>query len=77
MWKGVSEASVNPALDNASVVYDDSHVSERDLKETVRKLGYDVVENDDGEDSGEVVARLRRDFTISAVLSAPLVLSMI
>src|SRR5690625_8008125 len=42
--EGVEQANVNFALERTSVIYDSAQTNVAELKETVEKLGYEVVE---------------------------------
>lgn len=44
--EGVKQAAVNFAIEKATVEYDDSLVALEQLNETVRKLGYDILESE-------------------------------
>src|SRR5215510_1596594 len=64
------EASVNLATETASVRYDPSRVSRRDLALAVESAGYEVVEHDHTEED------LGPRVLVAALLSAPLVAFM-
>ncbi len=76
---GVADASVNFALKQATVTYDESCVSEHDLHEAVRRAGYDIPTHQDrvqahGDHAGHLtneVAPAKRKAVWSAALAAP------
>jgi len=80
---GVLKANVNLALETASVEYDSSHVGVSDLIRQVEKLGYQAARRDEGDSGAEQdrrtieIKRQTRKFWISAVLSLPLLWSMV
>ncbi len=79
---GVLEATVNLATERASVTYLPQTVTPAKLKEVVRDTGYDVLEEQAGQDATDLereahekhVRGLRRDLIIAASFAAPLVL---
>ncbi|MFT9847720.1 heavy metal translocating P-type ATPase [Aneurinibacillus sp. REN35] len=79
---GVSQASVNFALETAHVEYSSSEVSVDDMIRKVEKLGYQAALKEDAAgDSGDhrqkEITRQKQKFIISALLSLPLLWSMV
>jgi Cu+-exporting ATPase len=80
--EGVSEATVNLATEKATVRHAASHEMAASLEEAVRKAGYDVAEEVAGaapldherQAREREIGRLRRDVTIAAALTVPLLL---
>ena len=76
---GVESVSVNLALNNATVTYDESLVTEKQLFEVVKKNGYEAVMqvNEDQFLSGKAVIKSRNRAIIALVLAIPvMVLAM-
>ena len=78
---GVTLANVNLALENAVVEFNPNQVSMSDIISRVEKLGYGahIKENDqDGVDyREEAIRKQQRKFIISAILSIPLLWTMV
>ncbi|EJL20904.1 heavy metal translocating P-type ATPase [Brevibacillus sp. BC25] len=80
---GVLKANVNLAMETATVEYDSSQVSVTDIIQKVEKLGYQATRKEDGEEEEKVdrrqeeIKRQTRKFWISAILSLPLLWSMV
>jgi Cu+-exporting ATPase len=79
---GVLKANVNLALETARVEYNPSEVSVDEMIRRVEKLGYQAVSKSEetGEDTDyrqREITRQKRKFIISAVLSLPLLWSMV
>ncbi|MFS0728403.1 heavy metal translocating P-type ATPase [Paenibacillus sp. 1P07SE] len=78
---GVTKATVNFAMETAHVEYNASDVAVSDMQQRIEKLGYKAQpkqEQAGGEDHRQKdIARYRRNFLISAVLSFPLLWSMV
>jgi Cu+-exporting ATPase len=80
---GISSANVNFAMERATFEIDDSVTSLAKVEETVRKLGYGVIREEDVVEDREKAARekeikkLRLTLIFSIILSAPLVLAMV
>lgn len=78
---GVTSAAVNFAMETARVVYVPGKVSVEQMREKVRKLGYEASvkrEDDAARDrQGDETRRQQRKLLISAVLSFPLLWSMV
>lgn len=80
--EGVTEANVNFALETAHVEYTPTELSVDEIVRKVEKLGYQAVPKDEkAEDSGDYrqkeIARQKRKFILSAILSLPLLWSMV
>ncbi len=44
--EGVTRAAVNLAAERATVEFDDAIITDQDIEEAVRRLGYDVIEEE-------------------------------
>lgn len=79
--EGVVGATVNLASNTAFVNYVPGVVDPSAMAEAISQAGYEAFPEDGGPEAGDVrqreVARWRRTFVVSAVLSAPLVVAMI
>lgn len=78
---GIDEAMVNLAAESASVTYKDGFVTVDDIKEKVKKLGYEAaLKNDDNDDEDhrerEYKEKLTK-FLISAAISIPFIYMMV
>ena len=78
---GVIGANVNLALEEGTVEYDESQVSERDLIERVEKLGYQAALKEDAEAKEDnprekAIKKQQWKFIISAILAFPLLWTM-
>ncbi|NRS20016.1 copper-translocating P-type ATPase [Brevibacillus sp. HB1.4B] len=80
---GVLKANVNLAMETATVEYDSSQVSVTDIIQKVEKLGYQAARKEEGKEEEKVdrrqeeIKRQTRKFWISAILSLPLLWSMV
>ncbi|MEQ6389554.1 heavy metal translocating P-type ATPase [Bacillaceae bacterium S4-13-58] len=78
---GVKNATVNLAGEAATVSFFDGVVTEEDLMEKVKKIGYEMTLKKDREDKAnekeEELAHKRNKVIISALLSLPLLYSMV
>lgn len=78
---GVTQASVNFALETARVEYSPEAVSLPDMKKKVEQLGYKAVlkqeQADPAEHRKQEIARHKRKVLVSALLSLPLLWSMV
>ncbi|SHE50607.1 Cu+-exporting ATPase [Seinonella peptonophila] len=79
---GVSNATVNFALESAQVNYDPAEVSIQDLQQKVKKLGYEAnVKSDqnqaDEDRRAKEIKKQQWRFIISAILSFPLLWAMV
>jgi P-type Cu+ transporter len=79
--EGVSLATVNLTTENASIEYNPSFVDQHALIEKIRKLGYDAKPKAESEDKQtykeKELQQKKTKLIISAVLSAPLLLTML
>ena len=75
---GVTNASVNFAMETAQVEFSPGEVSIEDMKDKVRKLGYTAIMKADGSSGGasdhraKELSNQKRKLLISAILSLPL-----
>ncbi|MBS4223091.1 heavy metal translocating P-type ATPase [Lederbergia citrea] len=80
---GVIQASVNLALEKATVEYNPSTVSQKDLTNKVEALGYGAIVKSEGDEKETIDYRLqeiqnqKRKFTLSLILSIPLLWTMV
>ncbi|NEW09446.1 copper-translocating P-type ATPase [Paenibacillus sp. SYP-B3998] len=78
---GVTEASVNLAMETARVVYNPAEVSPTDMQMRVAKLGYEAVRKTEQTKSAEhratEIKKQKRKLWISIVLSFPLLWAMV
>lgn len=78
---GVTNAVVNFAIETARVEYNPSVVSTADMQKRVEKLGYKAVlkqeQADPAEHREKAISQQRRKLLISAILSLPLLWSMV
>lgn len=78
---GVTNATVNLALETARVEYSPGEVSVTDMQNKVKQLGYKaVVKQEDakpGDHRRKEIERQRRKLIVSAILSLPLLWSMV
>lgn len=80
---GVTNASVNLALEKATIEYNPSAVSTRDLTNKVEGLGYGAIVKKEGDEKETIDYRLReiqnqrRKFILSLILSFPLLWTMV
>lgn len=78
---GVTSASVNFAMETARVEYVPGEVTIDDMLKKVKQLGYRAVPQQDGEDADDgrehEIRRRKRMLLISAILSLPLLWSMV
>lgn len=78
---GVSSASVNFAMETATVEYAPGEISVADMQNKVKQLGYKAItaeekdEQKNGKDDG--IRKQKRKLLISAILSIPLLWSMV
>jgi len=81
--EGVQKATVNLAIEKASVEYDSSKIDVSDMIKTVEVLGYnakraeEVSGDSEREQREKEIKRLRMELIISAILSFPLVMAML
>ncbi|RSL30501.1 copper-translocating P-type ATPase [Salibacterium salarium] len=78
---GVSEASVNLAMETAAVEYNPNSVSTNDMTEAIDKIGYELQEKADEEATEDhrdkAIRKQTMKFAISALLSLPLLWTMV
>lgn len=78
---GVTNASVNFALETATVEYSPAEVSVADMQSKVKQLGYKAVAQSDEEEHADtrdqVVRKQKRKLIVSAILSIPLLWAMV
>ncbi|SDI60747.1 heavy metal translocating P-type ATPase [Alteribacillus bidgolensis] len=77
--QGISEASVNFALETASVEYNPHNVSPREMIDAIDKIGYTLQEKTDESTSqkDEAIHKQTIKFIVSAILSVPLFWTMV
>ncbi|EIA21305.1 heavy metal translocating P-type ATPase [Listeria fleischmannii] len=79
--EGVSQANVNLVTESAAVYFDPEVISKEDLIGVVKHAGYDAKEKMSKAEKDEILAKnFRKEvwrFVISAILSLPLLLTMI
>lgn len=78
---GVTNASVNFAMETARVEYSPSEVSIEDMQNKVKQLGYKAITKQENENAGDrrrhEIRHQKRKLLISAILSFPLLWSMV
>ncbi len=80
---GIQKVNVSYATEKALLTYDSSAIQFNEIKKIIERLGFYVEENNAGESvsgldrSAIERKKLRNQFIISAILSAPLLLAMI
>lgn len=78
---GVSNASVNFALETATVEYSPAEVSVADMQSKVKQLGYKAIAQNEDEEHvdtrDQTVRKQKRKLIISAILSIPLLWAMV
>ncbi|AZS15506.1 heavy metal translocating P-type ATPase [Paenibacillus lutimineralis] len=78
---GVTSASVNFAMETARVEFSPSEVSIEDMQNKVKKLGYSAVVKQESKNTGDhrskEISNLKRKLLISAILSLPLLWTMV
>ncbi|MCG3088087.1 heavy metal translocating P-type ATPase [Sporosarcina cyprini] len=79
--EGVSNAAVNFALETLTVDYDGGQTSPDEMVSTVKKMGYELIPKSDKEDTvdhkEQEIQRQTRKFIFSAVLTLPLLWTMV
>lgn len=79
--EGVTHAAVNFALEQATVTYDPAKVNAVQLEEKVEALGYGAIVKQEAQESGDhrqkEIMKQKRKLWISALLSLPLLWSMV
>ncbi|WP_274599248.1 heavy metal translocating P-type ATPase [Paenibacillus sp. CFBP 13594] len=80
---GVTNASVNFAMETARVEFSSGEVSIEDMKNKVKKLGYTAIVKEDGTSNGasdhraKELSNQKRKLLIAAILSLPLLWTMV
>ncbi|QQK80057.1 copper-translocating P-type ATPase [Salicibibacter cibi] len=79
--EGVSNASVNFALENVSVDYNEGQVTTGDMMDAVRKLGYalkpEATREETASDKDDEIRKKTGKFVLAAVLTLPLLWTMV
>ncbi|WP_419960291.1 heavy metal translocating P-type ATPase [Psychrobacillus sp. BM2] len=79
--EGVTLANVNLALENATVEYNPSQISVPDIIGRIEKLGYGAINKEDEKQAvdyrEQAIQNQKRKFIISAILSLPLLWTMV
>ncbi|UCZ53587.1 heavy metal translocating P-type ATPase [Bacillus shivajii] len=79
--EGVSSANVNFALETATVVYDDGEVKAKDMMESVKKLGFQLLPKEDERSKVDYkekeIEKQTGKFLLSAILTLPLLWTMV
>ncbi|MEK3997124.1 heavy metal translocating P-type ATPase [Psychrobacillus sp. FSL W7-1493] len=79
--EGVSFANVNLALENATIEYNPSQINVSDIIARVEKLGYGAINKEDEKEAidyrEQAIKKQKKKFIISAILSLPLLWSMV
>lgn len=79
--EGVSQANVNLALENATIEYNPSQISAADIIKRVESLGYGAIAKGNDQEASdyrqEAIRKQQRKFIISAILSLPLLWTMV
>jgi len=78
---GVTNANVNLAMETARVEYSPGEISVTDMQNKVKQLGYKAIVKEDNTNTGDhrkkEIGRQKRKLIISAILSLPLLWSMV
>ncbi|MFS0577305.1 heavy metal translocating P-type ATPase [Sporosarcina sp. 179-K 3D1 HS] len=78
---GVATANVNFALETIAVEYDSNQVKTSDMITAVKKMGYDLIPQQDGKDKmdhkEQEISKQQRRFIFSSILTLPLLWSMV
>ncbi|HLR68538.1 MAG TPA: heavy metal translocating P-type ATPase [Virgibacillus sp.] len=78
---GVSNANVNFALETIAVEYDDKQVATADMVAAVKKMGYELIPQQDGnhkiDHKEQEIKKQQRRFIFSAILTFPLLWTMV
>ncbi len=77
--KGVSEANVNLALEEAYIVYDDKQLTLADFKQAIEKLGFKVKETEEDKESEQIrqMQVAKKKMGLSWLITALVLLLMI
>lgn len=71
--KGINSASVNLASEKAYIDFDQSKITEKDIRKTIKDLGYSVI---DGEKENDL-KKLRNRFILSLIFGLPVIYAML
>ncbi|TDQ36265.1 heavy metal translocating P-type ATPase [Aureibacillus halotolerans] len=78
---GVFSTSVNFSLENVTMVYDSDQITANEMKEAAKKLGYELLSPTSREETADhkenEIQRQTRTFILSAVLTFPLLWTMV
>lgn len=79
--EGIAAANVNLATEHATVEYNPLHVTTADIIQTIEKLGYGAHVREDDQQAADyreqAIEKQQRKFIISAILSLPLLWTMV
>ena len=79
--EGVSNASINFALENLSVDYDANQVKPQEMMDAIKKMGYELLLEQDEESKidhkEEEIKKQQRKFIFSVILTFPLLWTMV
>ncbi|MBO1913651.1 cation-translocating P-type ATPase, partial [Microvirga sp. 3-52] len=79
--EGVTKANVNFALESIAVEYDNSQVETSDMVNVVKKMGYELIPKQDGEEKmdhkEQEIKKQQRKFIFSLILTLPLLWTMV
>lgn len=79
--EGVSKATVNFSTEQTTVAYNHQQISENDMQDVVKKLGYSMVPHASKEESArgkeDEIKRQQGKFIFSAILTFPLLWTMV
>src|SRR5699024_10211895 len=79
--EGVSNASINFALENLSVDYDANQVKPQEMMDAIKKMGYELLLEQDEESKidhkEQEIKKQQRRFIFSAILTFPLLWTMV
>lgn len=78
---GISEANINFALETVTVTYDHTQVQEADMVTKVKKMGYELLPKQSGEEKVDhkeaEIKQQKRKLVFSALLTFPLLWTMV
>ncbi|AOV06252.1 heavy metal translocating P-type ATPase [Sporosarcina ureilytica] len=79
--EGVSNATVNFALEKLSVDYDSHQVAPQDMMAAIKKMGFELLQEENAEDKIDhkeaEIKQQQRKFILSAILTFPLLWTMV
>lgn len=70
--RGINSASVNLASEKAYIDFDQSKITEKDIRKTIKSLGYSVVDNDNGNEA----SKLKWRFILALIFGLPIIYTM-